>query len=265
MTAVTGYAYAGGSSEHAATGSNGGVDTGTRDALFGGRVLLEQPARGAGYRVNVDALLLASFARARAPAEVAFDLGAGVGAVALSLLHFRAAKRVVLVEIDGSEAALAAKNLAANGWSESADVVHADVRDVARDRRAEAQLVVCNPPYVESGRGRLSPVPARARARSGALAVFVLAARAVAGRRARVCFVYPARELSTLCAALRSAGLEPKRIRSVHATPDSPARVVLVESQAAKAGGLNVMPPLVERVGGVATAEMTALLTHSRS
>ena len=259
MTAVTGYAY--GASRVGATA----LDT-TRDALFGGRVLLEQPPRGAGYRVNVDALLLASFAHAkeRAPAETAFDLGAGVGAVALSLLHFRAAKRVVLVEIDGATAALARKNLAANGWGEAAEVVHADVRHAANDRRGEAQLVVCNPPYVETGRGRVSPDPSRARARSGELAAFVEAARAVAGRRARVCFVYPARELATLCAELRGVGLEPKRVRAVHASPDSPARVVLVETQAAKAGGLLVMPPLVERIAGVETREISELLARSR-
>src|SRR5258708_18429344 len=84
----------------------------TQDALFGGSVVLFQPPRGAGYRTNVDALLLAAFASAplpvprsstpvsRAPgprpASVAFDLGAGVGAVGLALLRFGAAERVVV-------------------------------------------------------------------------------------------------------------------------------------------------------------------------
>src|SRR5579871_1698704 len=83
----------------------------TQDALFGGSVVLFQPPRGAGYRTNVDALLLAAFAAAPTPgnaalvvparagdrgvrqpplrprsAPVAFDLGAGVGAVGLALL-----------------------------------------------------------------------------------------------------------------------------------------------------------------------------------
>ena len=80
----------------------------------------------------------------------------------------------------------------------------------------------------------------------GSLDAFVLAARKLAGRRARVCFVYPANELSTLLATLRAAGLEPKRMRAVHAKRDAPARIVLVESQAAKAGGLVIEPPLVE-------------------
>ncbi|HEY2516385.1 MAG TPA: hypothetical protein VGI39_36190, partial [Polyangiaceae bacterium] len=59
----------------------------TNDTLFGGRVQLAQPGRGEGYRVNVDAILLADFARRAPRARAAVDLGAGVGAVSLALLH----------------------------------------------------------------------------------------------------------------------------------------------------------------------------------
>ncbi len=238
--AVTGWAVTG-------SGDFSPSDSSTTDALFDGRVLLQQPARGEGYRVNADALLLAEFARGRVPAATAFDLGAGVGSVGLSLLYLRAATRVVLVEIDVAAAALAERNLHDNGWSDAGEVVRGDVSDVARARRGEAQLVVCNPPYVEPGRGRLAQNAARAKARSGELATFVSAARGVAGRRARVCFVYPAPELATLFATMRASGLEPKRMRAVHASASAAARVVLVEAQPAKAGGLVVMPPLIER------------------
>ncbi len=70
----------------------------TRDALFGGRLTLFQPARGAGYRTNVDAILLAAFAAADRKVRLAVDLGAGVGAVGLTLFFLRAAERVVFVE-----------------------------------------------------------------------------------------------------------------------------------------------------------------------
>src|SRR5215471_4486521 len=127
----------------------------TQDALFGGSVVLFQPPRGAGYRTNVDALLLAGFAaRSGKAAAVAFDLGAGVGAVGLSLLRLGVARRVVLVEVDEQPAAMARRNLDANGWTDLGEVVRADVRDVARSRRGQATLVVCNPPYVAPGRGR---------------------------------------------------------------------------------------------------------------
>jgi tRNA1Val (adenine37-N6)-methyltransferase len=243
----------------------------TRDALFGGRVVLFQPERGSGYRTNVDALLLAGFAAAplatsgrrvaghgSSARPLAYDLGSGVGAVGLSLLRFGAARHVVFIEIDESPAAMARRNLDANGWSGQGEVVHGDVRDVALIRPGEAELVVCNPPYVGLGRGQVSP--SEARARMGELSTFVQAARQLAGRRARVCFIYPAAELVTLVSTLQSHGLHAKRLRLVHATPTAPARVVLVEARAGRAGGLTVQPPLVERVSQEYTAELQSLL-----
>jgi tRNA1Val (adenine37-N6)-methyltransferase len=232
----------------------------TQDALFGGSVVLFQPPRGAGYRTNVDALLLAGFATAPKVASVAFDLGAGVGAVGLALLRLGAAKRVVFVEIDDRPAAMSRRNLDANGWTDRGEVVRGDVRDVARSRRGEASLVVCNPPYVMPGRGRV-PV-AQARARSGEVGTFVAAARQLAGKKARVCFVYPAQDLGMLLATLSAEGLFAKRLRFVHGTPDVPARVALVEAQPGRPGGLHVLQPLVERGPRGYTPEMQVLLAR---
>jgi tRNA1Val (adenine37-N6)-methyltransferase len=222
---------------------------------------LAQPARGEGYRTNVDALLLADFAR-RAPrsARVAFDLGAGVGAVGLALLHWDAVGRVVLVEIDATAARLARENAAANGWSDRAEVVHADVARAAREWAGEAHLVVCNPPYFAPGQGRAPKSAAKARARTGELAAFVTSARTLLGRRGRACFVYPAREMVALLATMRAAGLEPKRLRAVHATKDGAARVVLVEAMAAKAGGLVIEAALVERDGARPSDEVARIV-----
>jgi tRNA1Val (adenine37-N6)-methyltransferase len=230
----------------------------TKDALFGGRLVLFQPARGSGYRTNVDALLLGSFAASARPADVAFDLGAGVGAVGLSLLHLGAARTLVFVEANGPAAKLAERNLEANGWTDRGEVEHADVREVAERRRGEASLVVCNPPYVAPGRGRVAQ--AEEHARVGELGVFVAAARQVAGKKARVCLVYPAQELGALLGTLASAGLHAKRMRLVHAMPGSPARVVLVEARAGRAGGLVVGPAFIERDGDGYTDEMRAVL-----
>jgi tRNA1Val (adenine37-N6)-methyltransferase len=232
----------------------------TQDALFGGSVVLFQPPRGAGYRTNVDALLLAGFATTAKVASVAFDLGAGVGAVGLALLRLGAARRVVFVEIDEHPAAMARRNLDANGWTARGEVVRGDVHDIARSRRGEASLVVCNPPYVAPGRGRVPP--SQALARGGELSTFVEAARQVAGRKARVCFVYPAAELGTLLGTLSAEGLHAKRLRFVHGTPDSPARIALVEAQPGRAGGLHVMPALVERGPRGYTPEMQTLLAR---
>lgn len=205
------------------------------------RVTLHQPAKKAGYRVNVDAYLLADFAGAPRRVRHAIDLGSGVGAVGLSLLQSDRAERVTFVDIDSDLLVLAARNIEDNGFVHRADIIHADV---AKARASAADLVVCNPPYVEPGRGR-APSPSVARAKQGSLSVFLDATRRVMGRRARACFVYPAIECTTLFTELRKRGLEPKRVRFVHARSSAPARIVLVECCAAKPGGLVVLPPLL--------------------
>lgn len=207
----------------------------TRDSLFDGAVVLEQPARG--YRFNVDAVILAEFASVRR-ARAAFDLGSGVGAVAFSLLHLGGAAHVTLVERDAEAARLARANAIANGREEMATVIEGDVAEI----EGRADLVVCNPPYVPPGRGR-TPADDRAAAKQGALGVFLDAARRLSGRRARACFIYPAIELVTLVTELRRRGLEPKRLQLVHAKPGRKAHVALVECVLGKPGGLVVEPP----------------------
>lgn len=246
----------------------------THDALFDGAVSLRQPARRVGYRVNVDALLLAAFAaRAlpgtatedpRARARHAMDLGSGVGAVALTLLHLDAAARTTLVELDPTLATLATQNLSDNGWTDRGRVVNGDVRRLDDDLHASADLVVCNPPYVVPGRGR-APDPRHAAAKYGDLAAFMAAARRVAGRRAKVCFIYPSVETTSVLDGLRGLGLEAKRLRAVHGRALDPARVILVEAVAGKPGGLAIEPPFIETdARGRRTDTLAALLALPR-
>jgi tRNA1Val (adenine37-N6)-methyltransferase len=247
----------------------------THDALFAGALSIRQPARRTGYRVNVDAILLAAFAarvleggqpRGRSPARHAVDLGSGVGAVGLSLIHLAAATRVTMIEIDAALAQLALANAEDNRWSERVEVIHANVADAAKEPPIEdADLVVCNPPYVTPGRGR-APLERVRSAKYGALDAFIDAARRIAGRRARACFVYPAIEATTLLAALRERGLEPKRLRAVHGRASDKARVVLVECATGKPGGLAIEPPFVETEGrGARTPALAALLATPRA
>ncbi len=213
----------------------------TRDAL--GELTLEQPARG--YRVNVDALLLADFVGDCR--GVVFDLGAGVGAIGLTLVKTDRARDVVLVERDAATAKLARANVEHNGLANRATVIEADVTEVAREYAGKAGVVVCNPPYVRPGGGR-EPHESKRAARIGDVVVFVRAARAMLASRARACFAYPANDFIRIAADFRAHGLEPKRVRFVHSTRDSPARIVLIEVLAGKPGGLKIEPALVERV-----------------
>jgi len=215
----------------------------TTDTLLGGALRLLQPK--AGYRVNVDSLLLVAFAGERR-VDHAVDLGAGVGALGLLALQRGIAKRALLVEADPKLVLLARENLRRGGFDGEArelDLTKARLRDCA------VPLVLCNPPYYPAHSHRPA-APSRAGARSGELFPFLqAAAAAVARKTGRALFSYPAPQLADLLRGAESVGLVPKRLRFVHAREDKPARLALLELRAARPGGLVVEPPLIEWLG----------------
>jgi tRNA1Val (adenine37-N6)-methyltransferase len=235
----------------------------TTDSLYEGAVTLRQPTRG--YRVNVDAILLAAFAAVGRHAQFAVDLGAGVGAVALGLHHLKAASSFGLVERERTLLALAAEN--AREAELNAELCCCDLtRGLPAELRQRADLVVSNPPFFTPLSGRQGREGAKTRARFGELTPFLeAAAAAVSGPRTRVVFVYPARELSQFLASAERFRLVPKRLRLVHADAGAAARVALIELRRAKPGGLVILPPLLEwSAKGVRSPEVQALVRGER-
>lgn len=126
----------------------------TEDRLLGGRVRLLQPRRG--YRVAVDAVLLAAAVEAT-PAARVLDLGAGVGAVGLCLATRVAGCSVLGVELQAALAGLAERNAALNGLDQRVRTI---VHDLARDLSPELgpfDVVATNPPYLPASVADPSP------------------------------------------------------------------------------------------------------------
>jgi tRNA1(Val) A37 N6-methylase TrmN6 len=233
----------------------------TEDALLNGRVRLLQPAEG--YRVNVDALLVAAFAIGGSAARLAVDLGSGVGAIGLVLHAVGGASYVALIERDAALAELARENLVRAGVRGQAYRLDVASGLLPPELRQRADLVVCNPPYFAGTASRSQKHPLTRAARTGELGPFVdAAARALAGTRGRAVFAYPAPALAELFRAAEKFGLVAKRLRLVHARADERARLALVELRRAKPGGLVVEAPLVEWEGpGTRTRELEAIVT----
>ena len=119
----------------------------TRDALLDGRVVLTQPRHG--YRIAVDAILLAAATAAR-DGERVVDLGTGVGAAALCLAVRVPGASVVGLELQPSLACLAAANAEANGVSGRVTAVIGDLSRLPL-RAASFDRVMANPPYLRKG------------------------------------------------------------------------------------------------------------------
>jgi len=200
-----------------------------------------QPRKG--HRFGLEAVALAAFVRVK-PGETLVDLGTGVGVIPLLLAHTKA--RLIGVEIQPGLAELARKNARENDVDLA--VIEGDfqgVKDLLPPH--SAQVVVCNPPFFEAGRGRVSPYPARATARQAGRAVLgdaVLAARYLLQDRGRLNLVGPAARLVDLLVIMRQGGLEPKRLRFVHGRPDKAAGLVLIEGRLGAGVECLIEPPL---------------------
>lgn len=137
----------------------------TDDLLLGDKLHIRQPARG--YRFGLDALLLAVWASRNTPALAqglrVLDLCAGTGVVGLAFALMRDDVDFLhAVEANPDMAPYLQYNLLQGGGRFRA---RADVQDARALAGAEADVIVMNPPYFESGSGRLSPDPYRAMAR----------------------------------------------------------------------------------------------------
>jgi tRNA1(Val) A37 N6-methylase TrmN6 len=134
----------------------------TEDWLLDGRVRLLQPA--SGYRVGVDAVLLAAAIGARA-GETVLDVGAGVGAAALCLAARATETAVTGLDTDRSMVRLATANAEANGVGRRVRFFTGDLMTPPiRLAPASFDHVMANPPYLAQGGVRQSPHPGKAAA-----------------------------------------------------------------------------------------------------
>ena len=128
------------------------------DHLLDGRVVLHQPE--SGYRVSIDAVFLAAAVPAK-PGQKVLEVGLGTAAASLCL-----AARVEGLDLTGLElqpelAAIARRNVKANGREGVLSVVEGDLLHPPPAISSDSfDHVFANPPYVADG--NVSPHPTRA-------------------------------------------------------------------------------------------------------
>ena len=197
--------------------------------------------------IGTDSVLLASFAQ---PArDRVCDLGCGAGAVML-LMALKGGGDAVFdgVELRRSAAEKAGRNIRAAGLTDRMRVHCGDLRTLGGVlERGAYGLVVSNPPYLPVG-GSIPPVDGAARiARTEAcctLDELCGAAAYLLKFGGRFCVVYPPERLTALLCAMRTHGLEPKRLRFYCRRQDAPPSLVLAEGRHGGHEGLEILPAL---------------------
>lgn len=218
----------------------------TTDTFFNGSVTVHQTRQG--YRFSIDAVLLAAAVHPK-PGDVVVDMGTGCGVVPI-LLAFRYPQvRFIGIELQSSLARLAQQNVSANHMEDQIRILHQDMRRIHQDAiQGPVEWIVSNPPYRPANSGRMNPHTERAVARHEIhlrLHELMQVSRRVLKTGGRITVIYPAERLADLFREMRTAGIEPKWMQSVHSRNEDDAKLVLVRGVMGGKPGLKVSHPLI--------------------
>ena len=217
------------------------------DLQTGGLKLIQRPD---AFRFGTDSVLLADFAAPR-KGDVAADLGAGTGAIALLMAGHQPALTVDAVEIQPAIADMASRSVALNGLTDRVRVHCLDMRQAWQVLGAgRYSLAVCNPPYGRCGAALESQSePKRIARHEGDLSPADIARSAamLLKNGGRFCAIYPAPRAYELMRAMDGAEIAPKRLRTVHGVAGRAPKFVLLEGVKQGGEGLHWLPPLVLR------------------
>lgn len=197
------------------------------DLLTGGRVILQKKD---GFRYGTDAVSLAGFAKVM-PGESVLDLGTGGGILPI-LLSLKAEADFVGVDIVPELVEMAGRSAEMNGIADRVKFVCADIKNIDQvfeGRRFD--VVVTNPPYKSAGSGIPSKNFNAYVARHEALCTLedvVKGAAALLRNGGRFYMVNRPDRLCDSMELMRRYGIEPKRLRFVHADPEKAPVVFLV-------------------------------------
>jgi tRNA1(Val) A37 N6-methylase TrmN6 len=232
----------------------------TEDALLGGRVRLLQPRKG--YRVAVDAVLLAAAVDARPDTRV-LDLGAGVGAVGLCIASRVAGCRIVGIELQPEMAALAERNAALNGVSDRLRTIVHDLAHALPTSLGTFDHVATNPPYLAAAAADPSPDASKALATvesSAPLERWLHVATAALKPAGTLTIIHRSDRIAEIAGHLERLGWGDLAIKLL-----PPAQRVLVRARRATQPGRRAVPPLVlHRTEGGYTDEAEAILRHAQ-
>lgn len=201
----------------------------TEGHLLNGRIVYAQPKDG--YRTGIEPVLLAAAVPARPGARV-LEAGTGAGAGLLCLAARVPGITGLGVEIEPRMAAIAARNLAANGFT-GLGLLTEDICAVASGSvGAPFDHAMANPPW-HPAEGTPSPLPLRARAKvaeAGLVAAWVGALGRLLRPRGSLTLILPARQVPEALAALPGAGCGSTRLVPLWPRAGQPARMLILQA-----------------------------------
>lgn len=197
---------------------------------------------------GVDAVLLADFAN-MTPDDSVLDMGTGNGIIPLLLYGRYAPKYITGLEIQEANVDMAIRSVSLNKLDAYINIIHGDIKEAdSLLPLSNYDVITCNPPYMDSGKGLINDHSAKTIARHEVLCTLEDVIR-VGSRllkvNGRFYMIHRPHRLVDILTLLRQYNLEPKKMRLVHPYIESEPNMVLIEAVRNGKAMIKVLPPLI--------------------
>lgn len=210
---------------------------------------------GSGYRVAVskehgfgtDAVILSSFASGRKKDRVC-DMGTGCGIIPMLLLKNGFAKEVTAVDIQPQACEQAKESAILSSAEDKVTVINGDIKDIKNLLpHASFDTVIMNPPYKAAGGGIESSTSSAKIARHETMCSVddvTAAAAHLLNFGGGLCLCNRPERLCDTIVSMRSAGIEPKRLRFVSKFSNTAPWLFMIEGKKGAKPFMRVEAPL---------------------
>ncbi len=217
----------------------------SRDHFLGGKLMLDQPARG--YRAGSDAVFLAAAIRGR-PGQTVLDLGCGVGTAGLCLLRRQPDLTCTGLDIQDDLITLARNNGVLNRLDDRfSPVAGSLLSPPPQVPPHHFDHVITNPPWYRPGTVTVPETGTKAIGymEEVELGLWLKQAVRFLKPRGRLAVVHRADRLDGILAGLSVLKLGEIRVLPLWPKPDRPAVRVVVTARKDAATPLEILPGLV--------------------
>lgn len=199
-----------------------------------------------GFRFGTDAVLLADFAK-DIISKKTLDFCTGTGIVPILLSAKTKTPHFSAVEIQPEIADTAKRSVCANGLSERIRIECADLKNCPFEP-SSFDLITCNPPYMKSGAAILNDTDSKIISRHEVMCSLedvMKSASRLLKFGGHLVMVHRPNRLADVLSEMRNHGIEPKKLRFVHAAIEKPPILFLVDGMNKANRDMKILPPLI--------------------
>lgn len=212
--------------------------------LGGGFKIIQDKTK---FCYGTDAVVLSDFIVAK-PKEKVIDICSGTAIIPILLCKKTSCTDFVALEIQKEMCDLANRSVVLNNLENKIKVINADLNDVNNNFPSGSfDVVSCNPPYMEKGTGKLNESESVLISRHEiccTLEDVIRSASYLLRSGGRFYMVHRAERIVDILVFMRKYKMEPKKMTCVHARPDAPPSLILVEAQKNRNSGIIVTKPI---------------------